>query len=320
MSIDSWGTGVTSVAPLDALSGRTTVLSAESQLSNCSSSTNPYCVGLARHNQLRSEAGLQELMWDTALATTAKNYADELCSNNTTVHSSSGPNYNSAENIHAALPGAGEDPVESSNRGVMLARAVESWNTERNFYNYARIGSKCQTNHLYTAGAGADSYARLYEMSGTSVYSGSISSLIPAEDKTTGHFTLMMQATGTKIGCGAVKCSELGETDSTMLSSQGRWVTVCHYDKGNSIGEFPFSERAAYAFQHDLETIDTADDTSMCIEPCDGAMTTAERAALATTDAQVVLTENPASGYVEPPKGQCLVTQLPTSNYVPASE
>ena len=325
MSIDSWGTGVTSVAHLDALNGRTTVLSAESQIANCSTSANPYCEGLARHNEIRAEAGLRELQWDTPLATSAKSYAEELCKLNTTVHSieikdPSDPTYNAAENIYSAIPGAGEDPLQLTDRGIMMAQAVESWNVERNFYNYSRVGANCQTNYLYTAGAGADSYARLYGMSGPSVYSGSISSLIPAEMKMTGHFTLMMQAKGTKIGCGAVQCSELGATDASMLSPQDRWVTVCHYDKGNSTGEFPFSERAARAITHDLETAETTDDTSLCIEPCDGAMTTAERAELQELDAQVVLTDSAAADYSEPPAGQCLVPALPQGDYVPASE
>jgi len=289
-------------------------------MADCGASSNTYCVGLARHNEIRAEAGLQELQWDAELATTAKSYADELCYLNTTAHSSSGPNYNSAENIYSGIPAAGEDPVDIANRGMMMARAVETWNVERNFYNYARIGASCQTNHLYTAGADADSYAHIYGMSGDSVYSGSISSLIPADEKMTGHFTLMMQATGTKIGCGAVQCGELGATDANMLSPQERWVTVCHYDEGNSIGEFPFSERAALAITHDMETTTGADDTSLCIEPCDGAMTTAERAALQAVDEEVLLTDSAATDYAEPTPGECLVPGLPQSPYVPASE
>ena len=157
-------------------------------------------------------------------------------------------------------------------------------------------------------------------MTGPSVWSGAVSDLIPADKKTTGHFTLMMQATGTKIGCGAVRCSELGATGASMLSPQNRWVVACHYDKGNSTGEFPFSERAAYAFRHDMETTSATDDTSLCIEPCDGAMSTAERTELEAADALVALTDDAAAGYLEPAKGQCLVPQLPQIDYVPASE
>ena len=130
----------------------------------------------------------------------------------------------------------------------------------------------------------------------------------------------MMQAMGTKIGCGSVRCSELGPTNESMLSPQNRWVVACHYDKGNSTGDFPFSERAAYAFTHDMETASYSDDSSLCIQPCDGAMSTAERTSLQAIDALIVLTDTPAPGYQEPAKGQCLVPQLPIIDYKPASE
>ena len=318
MDPDSWGPGVTSLKPFTPLAGRTTLLSTAAQISACPSSENPYCIGLARHNELRAEGGLQELRWDAELAASAKGYAEDLCQRNEFVHSESGWFQNDAENLYEAIPGAGEDEVAIADRGIILARAAESWSMERNFYNYSRIGSNCQTNYQYTAGDGADSYSRLYGMTGPSLWSGAISDLIPASKKQTGHFTLMMQATADKIGCGAVKCSELGPTDASMLSPQNRWVVACHYDKGNTVGEFPFSERAASAFRRDMETTSQADDTSVCIEPCDGAMTTAERTALEEIDALVTLTTDPAPGYLEATMGACLIPQLPQGDFVPA--
>jgi hypothetical protein len=47
----TWGVGMTSLKSFDSLNGRITALSADSQMSNCSSSSNPYCVGLVRHNE-----------------------------------------------------------------------------------------------------------------------------------------------------------------------------------------------------------------------------------------------------------------------------
>lgn len=320
MDPDIWGAGVASLKPFTPLNGRTTVLSAASQLSNCPSSENPYCMGLARHNELRAEGGLQELEWDTELAKTAKGYAEDLCYRNEFAHSESGWFQNDAENLYEAIPTDGENEVGIPDRGIILARAAEAWSLERNYYNYSRIGSSCQTNYQYTAGDGADSYSRLYGMTGPSVWSGPISDLIPASKKQTGHFTLMMQATADKIGCAAVKCSELGPTDESMLSPQNRWVVVCHYDKGNTVGEFPFSEQAAYAFTRDMETTSHADDSSLCIEPCDGAMTTAERTLLQEIDEFVTLTTDPAPGYVEAAKGACLIPQLPQGDFVPALE
>jgi len=136
----------------------------------------------------------------------------------------------------------------------------------------------------------------------------------------TGHFTLMMQAAATKMGCAAVRCSELGPTDEAMLSPQDRWVVACHYDKGNSIGEFPFSERAAQALTRDMETVTTDDDSSLCSVPCDGAMTTAERTALQNIDAQVSITAAADPGYAVPAAGVCLAPQLPGAGFVPFSD
>lgn len=318
MAIDSWGTGVTSVAPTDALQGRTTVLSSASQASSC---TNPYCDAYVLHNQLRAQLGLSELQWDTALENSAAGYADDLCRRNVTLHADdTSPYYQANEVIYAHSPGGGEDEVTPANRGTMLTRAVQAWDLERNWYTYARNGANCSTDHLYTAPDGADSYSRFEGMSGPSVYAGSISSLIPAESKEVEHFITMFDASATKIGCAAVKCSELGETNTTnMLSAQNRWVSICHYDQGYGLGQFPFSERAALAVKQDLETTSTADDVSLCAKPCDGAMTTAERDALEAWDAQVTLTAA-ASSYVEAPAAQCMVPELPNSNFVPAAE
>ena len=128
----------------------------------------------------------------------------------------------------------------------------------------------------------------------------------------------MMQASASKIGCGAVKCGEIGPTDASMLSPQNRWVVACHYDKGNTVGEFPFSERTAAAFKRDLETSSPADDTSLCIEPCDGAMTTAERTSLEAIDALISLTTDPAPGYIGATMGACLIPALPQGDFLPA--
>ncbi len=318
MDPGDWGGGVTSLKPFTPLAGRTTHLSALSQISNCSTSENPYCIGLARHNELRAEGGLRELQWDADLAASAKGYAEDLCQRNEFAHSASGWFQNDAENLYEAIPGAGEDEVAISDRGIILARAAESWSMERNYYNYSRVGSNCQTNYQYSAGDGADSYSRLYAMTGPSVWAGAISDLIPASKKQTGHFTLMMQASASKIGCGAVKCGELGPTDASMLSPQNRWVVACHYDKGNTVGEFPFSERTAAAFKRDLETSSPADDTSLCIEPCDGAMTTAERTSLEAIDALISLTTDPAPGYIGATMGACLIPALPQGDFLPA--
>ena len=136
-------------------------------------------------------------------------------------------------------------------------------------------------------------------MSGSAVYAGAITDLIPAESLMTGHFTQMMQATATQIGCAALKCSELGATGETMLSPQNRWVVSCRYDVGNTRDNYPFSERAAAAFTRDMETSDPSDDAAACYIPCDGPMTPAERAAFVAIDDQVPLADAPTD-YVAP--------------------
>jgi len=223
------------------------------------------------------------------------------------------------ENIHEFIPGGGEDEVPIANRGIMLARAAEGWSLEREFYNYSRTGAACGLDWRYTAVDDADSYARLYGMTGPSVWPGAVTDLVPEEKRMIGHFTLMMGTNMNSIGCGAVRCSELGPTDSSMLSPQNRWIVVCHYAGEDMDSSFPFSERAAHAFTRSMETGSPDDDRSLCYTPCDGAMTAEERNELNAFDADVPLTSATAD-YTDPNMGECLVPELPSGDYVPASE
>ena len=315
MDPSSWGDGVTSLNLAEPLNGRTTDLSAASQMSSCDSSTNPYCVGLVHHNQLRAIGGLQELQWNDDLQADAQAWATTLCTDNFMEHPENGP----PENLFDAIPPAGEDELAPSERGIALARAVDSWYLERNYYNYSRNGAQCRTNYLYEAPDGADSYSNFYGMSGSAVYAGAITDLIPAESLMTGHFTQMMQATATQIGCAALKCSELGATGETMLSPQNRWVVSCRYDVGNTRDNYPFSERAAAAFTRDMETSDPSDDAAACYIPCDGPMTPAERAAFVAIDDQVPLADAPTD-YVAPGSPECVAPQLPGADFIPAND
>ena len=133
---------------------------------------------------------------------------------------------------------------------------------------------------------------------GASIYSGGFSSLIPKEGRMTGHFTLMMQSTSSKVGCGA--CTQ---------GDRNRWIVVCHYDKSNLIGKFPFSPRSAAAIVQNKETIDPADDTVLSSIPCDGAMTNAERTVLEAIDDKVPLSPAP-SGYNTIPTKKSFYTEL----------
>ena len=319
MDGNTWGSGVASLKPFTPLNGQTTALSAASQRSNCPASDNPYCIGLARHNELRAEGGLQELEWDSDLAESATGYAQDLCELNRTAHDLTSNSLEKRENIHEFIPGSGEDEVAISNRGIMLARAAESWSLEREFYNYSRLGATCGLDWAYSAADDADSYARLYGMSGSSVWGGAVTELVAEEKRMVSHFTLMMGANMNRIGCGAVRCSEVGPTASSMLSPQNRWVVVCHYAGEDMESSFPFSERTAHAFTRSMETGSPDDDTSLCYTPCDGAMTTEERNELNAFDADVPLTAAP-TGYSKPDEGECLVPELPLGDYVPASE
>jgi uncharacterized protein YkwD len=279
----------------EALAGRTSVLS--TSIKACESKDYS-CLALAKHNEYRASAGLKPMIWDSALEVAATKYANDLCGRSKIEHSTY-----AAENIYEAIPNEGEKSVskDAEGRGIQMVRATQSWFLESNWYNYSRVGSSCQTDYLYTAKEGTNSYSNFYKMQaeeGSNVYNGGFSSLIPAGKRMTGHFTLMMQSTGSKVGCGA--CTQ-GE--------EGRWIVVCHYDKSNSTGTFPFSPRAAAAIVQNQETADPADDTVLSSIPCDGAMTNAERVALEAIDAKVTL--NPApSGYTTIPAKNSFYTEL----------
>ena len=122
--------------------------------------------------------------------------------------------------------GNGVPGATPEGRGVMLARAIESWHMERNYYRYGKSSSTCEYDASYNNPAGSgggDNYDDMYAMPGGS-YAGALSDLIPPANRMAGHFYQMMYHGATEVGCHAAQCgSDVpgGEADPD------RWVAIC---------------------------------------------------------------------------------------------
>jgi hypothetical protein len=310
------GTAAAAFAPLN---GRRT---ARVDDTSCGAGEEWRCLARNKINALRAEGGLRELAWNASREASAKGYAEELCRNGNMTHSNEAQIEWDAvnktwkavaqgENQHYTAGfgevmcsncgsyGNAEPGATSAGRGVMLARAIETLNNERNYYRYGKAFSECELNEAYNSPAGSgggDNYVDYYAMPGGS-FAGALSDLVPVKNRMTGHFYQLMYHRATEVGCYAARCGDDVPAGEPRESDAHRWIAICHFDAGVGGGELPFSPRAAKGFVQSLETRDTSDDKSLCFTPCAGALTSTEiSAAAAFAGEQVNLTDAPEVG------------------------
>lgn len=279
----------------DLLQGRRTAVPPASHYSGLNDIAK---ASLRQHNILRARGGILPLTWNAEMATVAEEYAHDLCRDDSMEHSYDEKGW--GENIYAAIAGGGEDKVDAATHAVRMAN---SWYNEVNWYRYGRVGHSCTLVKGYVAPDGADSYKRKANMTGSNVYGGAESSLIPESMRMIGHFTLLMNARATTMGCAVVQCADTANVRDFVLSDFDRFVGVCRYDSGNTVGSAPFSPRTAMALVQDRETLDVAQHQTLCHEMCDAPLTDSERAEFSTLDDAVTLVAG--GGDVEQPPSTC---------------
>jgi len=157
------------------------------------------------HARLRERAGLPALREDSELTASAGNAAWHIARSSgcEIYHSSTSSRMNSAgfyyvgENLYKVIG------MEPTGGGI-----ADAWYAEMKDYRYGTVGESCTKGCLGRANP-------------------------PCQ---TGHFTQMMWADSTSIGCAMEKCSDASDT----------FVAVCQYGPGgNIVGELPFDSHTA---------------------------------------------------------------------------
>lgn len=151
---------------------------------------------LDAHNSWRKRVGVTELNWSPVLEDKAIAWAKKLKESNDCVMKHSGP----GENLFWGSPlktatkkGTGSWKVQSQVKEVSEQQVVDSWGSEIQWYSYK--------NNSCSAPAG----------------------------KSCGHYTQLVWAETTEVGCGKAICSDLSQ------------VWVCSYDPpGNMNGKNPY--------------------------------------------------------------------------------
>lgn len=172
---------------------------------------------LRAHNVVRERANLGPLQWHAHLAEMAEARVLKLANEGCYIqHSPTSDRWN-----EAGFHYIGENLYKVINMKPTGVDIVDAWYAEIEDYSYGRVGSSCVKDRC----AGRTS-----------------------PPCTLGHFTQVMWADSTHVGCGRAECP--GQAKRTFIS-------VCNYGPGgNIVGSYPFpaiNSGAMGLSQHDCE-------------------------------------------------------------------
>lgn len=151
---------------------------------------------LGAHNMVRKRGGVPALKWSEDLQEIATTHVLKLANKGCDIH-------------HSALPDRWNDPVfeyvgenlyKVINRRPTGLEVVDAWYAEIEDYSYGLVGSTC------TQAKG--------------------------HPRSVGHFTQVMWAKSTHVGCALAECPD---------QAQRTFLSVCNYGPGgNVMGQYPF--------------------------------------------------------------------------------